>query len=99
MEIKSFILCPILLTTFLFAEPNGSYPSLPSKILSNYHPKGASKKTPESFAKSANLFLASLSTAKTSNFHPKLSPSNSELANSYLDEWVYSQVTVLWHDA
>ena len=61
MKIKSFILCPILLTTFLIAEPNGIYPSLPSKILSNYNPKGVSKKTPESFAKSANLFLASLS--------------------------------------
>ena len=60
MKTKSFLF-PILLTaSFLSAEPNGSFPSLPSKILSNYNPKSASKKTPESFAKSANFFLASL---------------------------------------
>jgi hypothetical protein len=60
MKTKLFLF-PILLTaSFLSAEPNGSFPSLPSKILSNYNPKSASKKTPESFAKSANLFLASL---------------------------------------
>ena len=61
MKAKLFILCPILLAASLSAEPNGSYPSLPSKILSNYTPKITSKKTPKSFAKSANLFLASLS--------------------------------------
>ena len=61
MKAKLFILFPILLAASLSAEPNGIYPSLPRKILSNYTPKSASKKTPKSLANSANLFLASLS--------------------------------------
>ena len=49
-----------LLIPYLSAEPVGKYPSLPSKVLSNYKPKIAGDRTPESLAKSANTFLSSL---------------------------------------
>jgi hypothetical protein len=45
----------------LFAAPVGKYPSLPSKILSIYSPDTAGKSTPETMAKSAQVFLDSLS--------------------------------------
>ncbi|RZO18710.1 MAG: DUF3500 domain-containing protein [Verrucomicrobiaceae bacterium] len=61
MKITSLVFCSILLTApLLSAAPVGNYPSLPSKVLSNYHPKSDSDRTPESFAKSANTFLSSL---------------------------------------
>lgn len=49
-----------LLIPYLSAAPVGKYPSLPSKVLSNYKPKIAGDRTPESLAKSANTFLSSL---------------------------------------
>ena len=49
-----------LLIPYLSAAPVGKYPSLPSKVLSNYKPKIAGDRTPESLAKSANTFLGSL---------------------------------------
>ena len=61
MKITSLVFCSILLTApLLSAAPVGNYPSLPSKVLSNYHPKSDSDRTPESFAKTANTFLSSL---------------------------------------
>ena len=49
-----------LLIPYLSAAPVGKYPSLPSKVLSNYKPKIAGDRTPESLAKSASTFLSSL---------------------------------------
>ena len=61
MKITSLVFCSILLTApLLSAAPVGNYPSLPSKVLSNYHPKSDSDRTPESLAKTANTFLSSL---------------------------------------
>ena len=49
-----------LLIPYLSAAPVGKYPSLPSKVLSNYKPKIAGDRTPEFLAKSASTFLSSL---------------------------------------
>ena len=49
-----------LLIPYLSAAPVGKYPSLPSKVLSNYKPKIAGDRTPASLAKSASTFLSSL---------------------------------------
>ena len=49
-----------ILTAMLSAAPVGKYPSLPSKILSIYTPDQTGKSTPESMAKSAQVFLDSL---------------------------------------
>ena len=49
-----------LLIPYLSAAPVGKYPSLPSKVLSNYKPKIAGDRTPESLAKIASTFLSSL---------------------------------------
>ena len=48
------------LIPYLSAAPVGKYPSLPSKVLSNYKPKIAGDRTPEFLAKSASTFLSSL---------------------------------------
>lgn len=50
-----------LLVPYVSAAPVGKYPSLPSKVLSNYKPKVAGERTPELLAKSASTFLSSLS--------------------------------------
>ena len=43
------------------AAPVGNYPSLPSKVLSNYTPKPVEAAGPEKMAEQANAFLSSLS--------------------------------------
>ena len=61
MKITSLTFCSLLLTaSLLSAAPVGKYPSLPSKVLSNYKPKPVSDHSPEALAKSANTFLSSL---------------------------------------
>ena len=49
-----------LLIPYLTAAPVGKYPSLPSKVLSNYKPEIARDRTSESLVKSAATFLSSL---------------------------------------
>ena len=62
MKNTSLTFCSLLLTaSLLSAAPVGKYPSLPSKVLSNYKPKSVGERSPESLAKSANTFLSSLS--------------------------------------
>ncbi|MAC49358.1 MAG: hypothetical protein CMO45_03770 [Verrucomicrobiales bacterium] len=61
MKITSLTFCSLLLTiSLLSAAPVGKYPSLPSKVLSNYKPKPVSDHSPEALSKSANTFLSSL---------------------------------------
>ena len=61
MKNTSLTFCWLLLTaSLLSAAPVGKYPSLPSKVLSNYKPKAVGERSPESLAKSANTFLSSL---------------------------------------
>ena len=61
MKITYLTFCSLLLTISLLpAAPVGKYPSLPSKVLSNYKPKSVSDHSPEALAKSANIFLSSL---------------------------------------
>ena len=61
MKNTSLTFCSLLLTaSLLSAAPVGKYPSLPSKVLSNYKPKPVSDHSPEALAKSANTFLSSL---------------------------------------
>ena len=61
MKNTSLTFCSLLLTaSLLSAAPVGKYPSLPSKVLSNYKPKAVGERSPESLAKSANTFLSSL---------------------------------------
>ena len=43
------------------AAPVGNYPSLPSKVLSNYTPALVEAAGPENMAEQANAFLSSLS--------------------------------------
>ncbi|MEC7224682.1 MAG: hypothetical protein VXW02_10455 [Verrucomicrobiota bacterium] len=61
MKNTSLTFCSLLLTaSLLSAAPVGKYPSLPSKVLSNYKPKPVSDHSSEALAKSANTFLSSL---------------------------------------
>ena len=46
-----------------------------------------------SFSPPELLFLYLFNTIKTLMFHPILSPSNSLLANYYLDDWVYRWIS------
>ena len=54
----AFTLCLILPPAA--AEPVGNYPSLPSKVLSNYTPSKLEAHTPEEMADRARSFLSSL---------------------------------------